>query len=59
MDVSMPKMNGLDAARIILREVCESRILIISQNDLDIVRRQTVENRFSTAGESNQPMLLR
>ena len=25
MDVSMPNMNGLDAARIILREVCESR----------------------------------
>jgi DNA-binding NarL/FixJ family response regulator len=43
MDVSMPKMNGLDAARIILREVCESRIPIISQNDPDIVRRQTVE----------------
>jgi CheY-like chemotaxis protein len=43
MDVSMPKMNGLDAARIILREVRESRILIISQNDPDVVRRQTVE----------------
>ena len=43
MDVSMPKMNGLDAAKIILREVRESRILIISQNDPDIVRRQTVE----------------
>lgn len=43
MDVSMPKMNGLDAAVIILREVRESRILIISQNDPDIVRRQTVE----------------
>ena len=43
MDVSMPKMNGLDAARIILREVRESRILIISQNDPDIARRQTVE----------------
>jgi CheY-like chemotaxis protein len=26
MDVSMPKMNGLDAARIILREVREPRI---------------------------------
>jgi len=43
MDVSMPKMNGLDAAVIILREVRESRILIISQNDPDIARRQTVE----------------
>ena len=43
MDVSMPNMNGLDAARIILREVRESRILIVSQNDPDIVRRQVVE----------------
>jgi DNA-binding NarL/FixJ family response regulator len=45
MDVSMPNMNGLDAARIILREVRESRILIISQNDPAIVRRQAVEAR--------------
>ena len=44
MDVSMPKMNGLDAARIILREVRESRILIISQNDPEIVRRQATES---------------
>jgi DNA-binding NarL/FixJ family response regulator len=45
MDVSMPNMNGLDAARIILREVRESRILIISQNDPAIVRRQALEAR--------------
>ena len=43
MDVSMPNMNGLDAAETISREVCESRILIISQNDPEIVRRQAVE----------------
>ena len=43
MDVSMPNMNGLDAARIILREVGESRVLIISQNDPEIVRRQAVD----------------
>ena len=43
MDVSMPKMNGLDAARIILREHPKTRVLIISQNDPDIVRRQSVE----------------
>ena len=43
MDVSMPNMNGLDAARIILREVGESRVLIISQNDLEIVRRQALD----------------
>lgn len=43
MDVSMPSMNGLDAAETILREVSESRILIISQNDPEIVRRQAVQ----------------
>jgi DNA-binding NarL/FixJ family response regulator len=43
MDVSMPNMNGLEATRIILREVCESRILIISQDDPAIVRRQALE----------------
>lgn len=45
MDVSMPRMNGLEASKIILREVPESRILIISQNDPAIVRRQAVEAR--------------
>jgi DNA-binding NarL/FixJ family response regulator len=43
MDVSMPNMNGLDAAETILREVDESRVLIISQNDPEIVRRQAVQ----------------
>ena len=43
MDVSMPKMNGLDATQIILREVRESRILMISQNDPEIVRLQALE----------------
>ena len=45
MDVSMPNMNGLDAAETILREVDESRVLIISQNDPEIVRRQAVQAR--------------
>lgn len=43
MEVSMPRMNGLDAAGIILREVRESRILIISQNDPAVIRRQALE----------------
>ena len=45
MDVSMPNMNGLDATQIILREIREARILIISQNDPSIVRRQATEAR--------------
>lgn len=43
MDVFMPTMNGLDATGIIRAEVCQSRILIISQNDPAIVTRQTLE----------------
>ena len=43
MDVSMPNMNGLDATRIIVREIPGSRILLISQNDPDIVMRLMAE----------------
>jgi DNA-binding NarL/FixJ family response regulator len=41
MDVSMPNMNGTDATKIIRRDVSKSLILIMSQNDPAIVRRQT------------------
>ena len=45
MDVSMPRMNGLDATKVILREIRESRILITSQNDPGIIERQALEAR--------------
>jgi PAS domain S-box-containing protein len=41
MDVSMPRMNGVEASRIIRREVPESRIVIVSGNDPAVVRHQT------------------
>jgi PAS domain S-box-containing protein len=40
MDVSMPRMNGLDATRIIRRELPESKVVIVSQNDPVVARRQ-------------------
>lgn len=43
MDVSMPNMNGLDATRIIVREIPGSRILLISQNDPGIIMRQMAD----------------
>jgi PAS domain S-box-containing protein len=43
MDISMPKMNGVDATRIIRRELPESKVVIVSQSDPIIVRRQAQE----------------
>ncbi len=43
MDVSMPEMNGVEATRIIRREFPDIRVLIVSQNDPEITRRQAQE----------------
>ena len=43
LDVSMPRMNGLDAARILRREVPQSEILIVSQNDPSIMQARALE----------------
>jgi PAS domain S-box-containing protein len=43
MDLSMPRMGGVEATRIIRRENPESKIIIVSQNDPAIVRQQARE----------------
>lgn len=43
MDVSMPRMNGLEATKIIRREMPESDVIIISQSDPEIVSTQAKE----------------
>jgi PAS domain S-box-containing protein len=43
MDISMPRMNGLDATRIIRRELPATKVLIISQNEPGIIHRQAQE----------------
>jgi PAS domain S-box-containing protein len=40
MDMSMPGMNGIDATRIIRRELPQCEVIIVSQNDPALVREQ-------------------
>lgn len=43
MEISMPRLNGLEATRIIRQEVSESQVILISQNDPTIVDRQAAK----------------
>jgi PAS domain S-box-containing protein len=43
MDISMPRMNGLDATQILRRDMPDSKIVIVSQNDPAIACRQATE----------------
>jgi PAS domain S-box-containing protein len=43
MDLSMPRMGGVEATRIILREAPDAKVVIVSQNDPSVVRQQARE----------------
>jgi DNA-binding NarL/FixJ family response regulator len=40
MDIAMPGIDGIEAARLLSREAPGSKIVIVSQNDPGVVRRQ-------------------
>jgi DNA-binding NarL/FixJ family response regulator len=43
LDVSMPRLNGLEAARLIRRENPDSKIVIITQHDSPQIRSAALE----------------
>jgi PAS domain S-box-containing protein len=43
MDVSMPRMNGIEATRILRQKLPATKIIIVSQNDPTTVQRQVSE----------------
>src|SRR5579863_10032795 len=40
MDISMPRMDGIEAARVLKRELPATKVVIISQNDPAVVSVQ-------------------
>jgi DNA-binding NarL/FixJ family response regulator len=45
MDIVMPRMDGLRAARAIRQKLPGTRVIIVSQNDPSIVRRNVRKNK--------------
>lgn len=43
LDVLMPEMNGLDAARLIRQQTPDCQILMISQNDDGLMERSAIQ----------------
>lgn len=60
MDISMPRMDGLQAAQIILRDIVACDVVIVTQNDPVIARQQAASvgvRNFVTKSELSQKLV--
>ena len=60
LDITMPRLNGLDAARIIRRLVPETKVVILSQHELDAMRREAFKSgadAYVTKSEVSKELL--